>query len=236
MVPSEYPLMATAGGGLIGQSGISYGPNGSATGQSGDPSGVPAWDGQIYDAGASAVQLSNSWVSFAAGLVGGRREPKWQRGFHRKSRKIRGIAPLALPRRRMCAWLRQTIPWWGRAGSICRSATTTVVVPVGADTNVVVLPFLQWDLRSQFESAFNRSFKPGPLRWPSLEPKQVCCRFVDSEKYTIGHLAEIPRLSCLFRIFSSQWQLVRSCGHRPNTTASYRRFYCHSKGGVAEPD
>ena len=68
MVPNEYPLIATPGGGTIGQSGISYDPNGSATGQSGNPSGVPAWDGQIYDAGASAVQLSNSWVSFAAGF------------------------------------------------------------------------------------------------------------------------------------------------------------------------
>jgi hypothetical protein len=48
MVPNEQPLMATADGGVTGQSGITYDQNGNATGQSGlSPTVSPGWFGNI---------------------------------------------------------------------------------------------------------------------------------------------------------------------------------------------
>ena len=67
MVPNEQPQIATADGGVIGQSGITYDQNGNATGQVAVPS-QPNWAGQIYTIGTSGLQLDYSWVGFGAGF------------------------------------------------------------------------------------------------------------------------------------------------------------------------
>jgi hypothetical protein len=69
MVPNEQPQIATADGGVIGQSGITYDQNGNATGQV--RTGVPNWAGQIYTVGTSTsgVELDSSWVNFGSGFA-----------------------------------------------------------------------------------------------------------------------------------------------------------------------
>jgi hypothetical protein len=63
MVPNDQPQIATAGGGVIGQSGITYDQNGNATGRSSLSATVsPGWFGNIlgtaYSAQSGAVVLS----------------------------------------------------------------------------------------------------------------------------------------------------------------------------------
>ncbi len=70
IVPNDQPQIATADGGVIGQSGIIYDKNGNATGQMAlGGNVVPNWAGEIYTAGASGVQLNYSWVSYGAGFT-----------------------------------------------------------------------------------------------------------------------------------------------------------------------
>jgi hypothetical protein len=82
IVPNDTPQIATADGGVIGQSGITYDQYGNATGQIGYATGqttvagsaVPSWTGQIYAAGGSGVSLDYGWIKFGAGywsLAGG---------------------------------------------------------------------------------------------------------------------------------------------------------------------
>jgi hypothetical protein len=68
VVPNETPQIATADGGVIGQSGITYDQNGNVTGTSQDPGGVTNWQGQFYNFGASGVQQIYSWVGYGAGF------------------------------------------------------------------------------------------------------------------------------------------------------------------------
>ena len=49
MVPNEIPQIATADGGVIGQSGITYDKNGNATGQT--ILAVPSWNFNSYEDG-----------------------------------------------------------------------------------------------------------------------------------------------------------------------------------------
>ncbi len=53
MVPNEQPLIATADGGVIGLSGITYDQNGSATGQG--SFGTPAWTNDTYLISAGSI-------------------------------------------------------------------------------------------------------------------------------------------------------------------------------------
>jgi hypothetical protein len=80
-VPGDQPQIATADGGLIGQSGITYDQNGNATGQNASLSGgqSPGWGGNVlgtvYSASGSAVSsqvgpTTNYAATFAA-LQGG---------------------------------------------------------------------------------------------------------------------------------------------------------------------
>ena len=65
IVPNETPQIATADGGVIGQSGITYDQNGNATGQVPSLAGAsPSWGAQVYTAGASGVNLNNYWVEY----------------------------------------------------------------------------------------------------------------------------------------------------------------------------
>ena len=80
MVPNDYPLLAADGGGVIGQSGITYDQNGNATGQSSLSATVsPGWFGNIlgtaYSAPSGAVELiaalSVHYAPTFAAFVGG---------------------------------------------------------------------------------------------------------------------------------------------------------------------
>ncbi|MGD0214915.1 MAG: IPT/TIG domain-containing protein [Terriglobales bacterium] len=51
-VPGDYPAIATADGGVIGYSGITYDSNGNATGEGALP-GTPSWTEQLYQTSAS---------------------------------------------------------------------------------------------------------------------------------------------------------------------------------------
>ncbi len=55
MVPNEQPLIATADGGVIGQSGIIYDQNGAATGQAENPSAVISWSAEWYQLASGGV-------------------------------------------------------------------------------------------------------------------------------------------------------------------------------------
>jgi hypothetical protein len=57
VVPNDQPQIATADGGVIGQSGITYDSNGNATGQ---PGGLPtySWTGNAYQQQGSVEQIS----------------------------------------------------------------------------------------------------------------------------------------------------------------------------------
>jgi hypothetical protein len=76
MVPNEQPQIATAGGGVIGQSGTTYDQNGNATGMmAGLP--VQSWTMNEYQAGSVDQVLLNpilfalSWWPFAQGNASG---------------------------------------------------------------------------------------------------------------------------------------------------------------------
>ena len=75
IVPNETPQIATADGGVIGQSGMTYDQNGNATGQIPIMVGAsPIWAGQIYAGGGSGAQADYYWVRFGVGfwsLAGG---------------------------------------------------------------------------------------------------------------------------------------------------------------------
>jgi hypothetical protein len=75
IVPNDCPQIATADGGVIGQSGITYDRNGNATGQIPIMVGAsPIWAGQIYAGGGSGAQADYYWVRFGVGfwsLAGG---------------------------------------------------------------------------------------------------------------------------------------------------------------------
>jgi hypothetical protein len=62
IVPSEQPQIATADGGVIGQSGITYDSNGNATGQVAMP--TYSWFGNAYQVG-SVDQIAASLLNFA---------------------------------------------------------------------------------------------------------------------------------------------------------------------------
>jgi len=67
IVPNETPQIATADGGVIGQSGITYDQNGNATGQVPALAGAsPSWGAQVYTAGASGVNLDSYWVEYGS--------------------------------------------------------------------------------------------------------------------------------------------------------------------------
>lgn len=68
VVPNDQPQIATADGGVIGQSGTTYDQNGNVTGTSQAPGGVPDWSGQFYSVGSSGVQQLYSWVGYGAGF------------------------------------------------------------------------------------------------------------------------------------------------------------------------
>jgi len=66
-VPNDSPYIATADGGVIGTSGIMYDQNGNPTGQIAN--GIPDWNGQIFAAGSSTVNMEYAWVGFAPGFA-----------------------------------------------------------------------------------------------------------------------------------------------------------------------
>ena len=59
MVPNEYPLIATADGGVIGQSGISYDQNGNAIGQISSPLPTYSWGGNSYQIASTDLVVLN---------------------------------------------------------------------------------------------------------------------------------------------------------------------------------
>jgi hypothetical protein len=62
IVPNETPQIATADGGVIGQSGITYDQNGSATGMMPILARAsPGWPAHVFTNGASGVALNNLW-------------------------------------------------------------------------------------------------------------------------------------------------------------------------------
>ncbi len=66
IVPNDTPQIATADGGVIGQSGITYDQNGNATGEMASLP-IQSWTGNIYQYG-SVDQLAGIPVSLAAGF------------------------------------------------------------------------------------------------------------------------------------------------------------------------
>jgi hypothetical protein len=69
-VPNDYPMIATADGGVIGYSGITYDQNGIATGMVETP--IYSWKGNAYEVG-SVDQVFMPWLDFALsfGAFGG---------------------------------------------------------------------------------------------------------------------------------------------------------------------
>ncbi len=65
IVPNETPQIATADGGVIGQSGITYDQNGNATGQMAMP--IQSWTGNAYQVG-SVDQVTSAMVDVALSL------------------------------------------------------------------------------------------------------------------------------------------------------------------------
>jgi hypothetical protein len=74
IVPNETPQIATADGGVIGQSGTAYDSNGNAIWQTGLQFGrpsvpgnaQPSWGAQAYTFGASGVSLDYFWFEYAS--------------------------------------------------------------------------------------------------------------------------------------------------------------------------
>jgi hypothetical protein len=66
-VTGDAPYIATADGGVIGQSGITYDQNGNATGMMGILAGAsPGWPAHVFTGGAAGVALNNLWVEYAS--------------------------------------------------------------------------------------------------------------------------------------------------------------------------
>ncbi len=65
-VPNDTPQIATADGGVIGQSGITYDQNGNATGMIGVP--ILSWTGNAYQWGGPASEVFSSPIDVATSL------------------------------------------------------------------------------------------------------------------------------------------------------------------------
>ena len=72
-VPNDQPQIATADGGVVGQSGGTYDQNGNATGQppivvGGEPTRGPqvSWGAQMYTTDTPGVSLNNIWVELSS--------------------------------------------------------------------------------------------------------------------------------------------------------------------------